>query len=364
MQVNQASDSGHGGLYVSFQNAAGGEIAGYWVYGNGLTWSGYIQVAQLFTAPPGSVGFVVALGCNGAPSGYAYYWDDFYLRRCNDASIIVDGTITTLFARFGNWLASTNNNHAFVSQSQAPVGIYMSGQPFTTYFTDPTLTAGAFQVGEQYQIVSAGSTAWASCGTSWVGAVGAVGSIFTATANGSGTGTANHVATDCLMEIGGSVNIAGRKASVFKNAVFNRAYLDINGADPTGTTSTAGVMMGLGLSWQFTPKSLGVMLITITGSVLNSGGYTFSANLDLLHGISAFAAANGSAIPGGILGPNVTVNVPAGSRIPFSLSYISAPVAGGFAGATQMVDIGVTQVTSGGGLIQVKDMHISVIELM
>ena len=70
--------------------------------------------------------------------------------------MIVDGTITTLFARFGNWLASTNNNHALVSTSQAPVGIYMSGQPFTTYFTDPTLTAGAFQVGEQYQIVSAG----------------------------------------------------------------------------------------------------------------------------------------------------------------------------------------------------------------
>jgi hypothetical protein len=141
-------------------------------------------------------------------SGWAW-WDALYARRCLDANVIIDGTLTTIFARYGNWLASTNNNHALVSSTTPPVGVYMSGQPFTTVYTEQTFTAGSFLIGQQYQIVSAGTTSWASCGTSWIGTVGAVGSIFTATAAGSGSGTANHCATDCIMELGGSVNLQG-----------------------------------------------------------------------------------------------------------------------------------------------------------
>ncbi|BDU72405.1 host specificity protein J [Mesoterricola silvestris] len=134
MLVNQASDSGHGGFYVSFTNANGSEVAGYWIYGSGLNWSNYVQVATNLTAPGGAVGYQVTIGCNGAPSGYRYYWDDFYLRRMADSNLLVDGAVTAqkvaakailaqnmVLANLDNLIPNPN------SEAAAPSGGWPSG---------------------------------------------------------------------------------------------------------------------------------------------------------------------------------------------------------------------------------------------
>ena len=71
-----------------------------------------------------------------------------------------------------------------------------------------TVTAGAFVVGRQYKIKTVGTTVWSSIGVT--GAV-AVGTVFTATGVGSGTGTADPVVEDDLTSIG------------IVNAVYGRA---------------------------------------------------------------------------------------------------------------------------------------------
>ena len=262
----------HGQLLISYYDtlahAAAKSSVDYAMSGDtGGSWA----PLSVTRAAPAGAQYVVFSLCNTQAIGHEARFTGLLARQCSDASVIVDGTLTTLFARYGNWLASTNNNHALVSSTVPPVGVYMSGQQFTTVYTENTYTAGTFIVGQQYRVVSAGTTTWASCGGSWIGTVGAVGSIFTATAAGSGTGTANHCATDCIMELGGSVNLQGYQLGQLGVA---KLWLSSssNGVAYFATCNTPGS----DAAWSWTAPKMGVTgtpyWVEVTAQEAGQGG--------------------------------------------------------------------------------------------
>jgi len=121
--------------------------------------------------------------------------------------------VTTQYARF------TNNTVFFYdtqvnTSGQSAAGFYgvsvsygyCDGNSFICENTS-SITAGGFKVGLKYIVTATGTTTtWSSCGTSWVGTVGAVGSTFTATAAGSGNGTAMTIKTAGYVVYAASLN--------------------------------------------------------------------------------------------------------------------------------------------------------------
>jgi hypothetical protein len=77
-------------------------------------------------------------------------------------------------------------------------------------------------------------------------------------------------------------------------------------ANPTGTTSTTGVMMGLGSTIAYTPNKTGKIKITLASTGVNStAGDGFSAKLAYGTGT---APANGAALSGTAVGNTVAVS--------------------------------------------------------
>jgi len=207
--------------------------------------------SYMYTVPANA--FYVQLAVNSTPAGRIVL-TGLYARRCSDATVIVDGTITALFARFGNFLASTNNNHAFVSNAVAPIGIYMSGQTFLTYFLD-------------------------------------------------GTSDPN-----CVLELGGTVNIAGAKAAVVSSKINspNSTFLSTPGGSTYTSTNGSGGYCMYGSGYQFTPKFANpLVLVLATATVVFPVGGTGTRvlNAALKYGTGTppakWAARAGTAIGGG-----------------------------------------------------------------
>lgn len=125
-------------------------------------------------------------------------------------------------------------------------------------------------------------------------------------------------------------------------------------ADPTGTTSTTGVMMGL--AGAITPASSGRIRITISGDVQNNtNGSGFK--LGAYYGTGS-APANAAAITGTLSGavPVGTVAA-ANQRIPFTLVVI---VTGLVLGTAYWIDLMLGAVTS--GTVAAKNITISATE--
>lgn len=66
----------------------------------------------------------------GAASGTWCYFSNFYVRRCSDASMIVDGTLQTLFARIAGAISSTT--YTAGSTGSSPVGFKLSATNFSS----------------------------------------------------------------------------------------------------------------------------------------------------------------------------------------------------------------------------------------
>jgi hypothetical protein len=104
------------------------------------------------------------------------------------------------------------------------------------------------------------------------------------------------------------------------NAGFTLGSGDATPADPTGTTSTTGVMMGLAVA--FTPVRSGNIMVQVEGQMQNNTGGD-GAKASLYYGTGS-APANGAALTGTQKGkPGQIDAVPTASKKwPFGISTI------------------------------------------
>lgn len=126
-------------------------------------------------------------------------------------------------------------------------------------------------------------------------------------------------------------------------------------ANPTGTSSTTGVMMGL--AGTFTPVFTGRALIIICGDV-NNGTNADGAKFQIRFGTGS-APANAAALTGTTAGALVNYTAAAaGQKCPFSLNAI---ITGLTLATAVWIDIGLAAVTAGTATIN--DVSISVVEI-
>lgn len=130
-------------------------------------------------------------------------------------------------------------------------------------------------------------------------------------------------------------------------------FVNTNPVDPSTTSSTTGVMMGLAVA--FTPTKSGKILMIVSGDVdnaTNNRGSTFQMRYG-----TGTAPINGAALTGTTAGglKNFFQNN-ASVRVPFSLN--SAPTL--TVGTTYWLDISLASVT--GGTSRVRNLTVSIIE--
>jgi hypothetical protein len=123
---------------------------------------------------------------------------------------------------------------------------------------------------------------------------------------------------------------------------------------PTGTTSTAGVMMGLGSTFELTPEVSGNVLITICGAV----NCQVEASVFLYYGTGT-APANGHALTGTLLGGvSASINATV-AQVPFSLTAL---VSGSALGTKIWMDLALAT-TNGSDEATVTQVTASAVEI-
>jgi hypothetical protein len=126
-------------------------------------------------------------------------------------------------------------------------------------------------------------------------------------------------------------------------------------ADPTTTTSTVGVMMGLSAS--ITPVLTGKIMIIISGDIENDTN-SRGARVQIRTGTGT-PPINGAALTGTTQGGLVTLDQSSPNlRVPFSLNAIVNSLT---LNTAVWVDISLASITS--GISRVRDISISVVEL-
>lgn len=134
---------------------------------------------------------------------------------------------------------------------------------------------------------------------------------------------------------------------------FNGATADGNPADPTGTTSAVGVMMGLGLltGGSITPAFSTRVKVDVCGTSSNTG--TGVNQIRLLTGTGT-APSNGAALTGSTLA-TVSSNTAAAGSAPFCISAIATVTVG----VASWFDLSIAAASGTG---TVKSVHISAFE--
>lgn len=127
-------------------------------------------------------------------------------------------------------------------------------------------------------------------------------------------------------------------------------------SDPTGTTNTTGVMMGLAGS--FTPTRSGAALIVISGTIFNATAIGDGAKTQIRYGTGT-APANAAALTGTAVGNLVQyVAATTAEKAPFSVNAI---VTGLTRLTTYWIDLSLAAITA--GTASLSDISISVVEL-
>ena len=129
-------------------------------------------------------------------------------------------------------------------------------------------------------------------------------------------------------------------------------------ADPNTTTSTAGVMMGLGSTVSFTPTRTGKIMIILSGDGDNATNAR-GANVQMRYG-TGVAPANGAALTGTTVGTLIQIFGDAADIFPFTLNGI---VSGLSVGTAIWVDISLASVGAGTNTARVRDIMVSIIEI-
>lgn len=128
-------------------------------------------------------------------------------------------------------------------------------------------------------------------------------------------------------------------------------------ANPTGTTNTTGVMMGLAGSFTTSPATSGKVLVNVSGSITNNTA-SDGAKIQIRHGTGS-APANGAALTGTADGSTPRMmNGTAIVIVPFSCNAV---VTGLSASTTYWVDLSLAAIT--GGTATITDVSISAVEL-
>lgn len=136
-------------------------------------------------------------------------------------------------------------------------------------------------------------------------------------------------------------------------------YYRATPSDPTGATSSTGVMMGL--AGAFTPVKSGKLDILITGNISNSasGG---GGSVTIRWGTGS-APANGDALTGTIAGkPSGIVNAALALLVPGSGNFTCMDIISGLTLNTEYwFDVSV--VRAGGGTATINNVVIKIVEL-
>ena len=139
-----------------------------------------------------------------------------------------------------------------------------------------------------------------------------------------------------------------------KRATYTSGASQLN---PTGTTSAAGVMMGLGATYKITPTYSGTHLITITGNMANNVAGD-GASLRMAYG-TGIAPTNGAAATGTVVGSQlINKSTAANQSEPFSTTIL---VTGLTVGTAYWFDINLARVT--GGTATISGVSCSILEV-
>ncbi len=158
------------------------------------------------------------------------------------------------------------------------------------------------------------------------------------------TSTATSARAISFPNVGGTLAISGGGSTYY-----------VANLNPSGTTSSSAVQMGLGAS--ITPAASGKVLLTISGTISNNTA-GFSAFGQLSYGTGA-APANGAAATGNAIGGELeVVNPGTPIFVPFSSTAI---VTGLAVGTTYWIDLQLA--ASGGGTAAVNGVSISAVEM-
>lgn len=180
-----------------------------------------------------------------------------------------------------------------------------------------------------------------------------------------GTGVATLPAHRLLLGNGSSPVVSAGAGSAGQTLISNGPSLDptfksfaasqATPADPTGTTSALGVMMGLAAS--ITPDVTGRILVTVTGTILNASAIGDGAAVQLRAGVGA-APANGDALTGTAYGGLVRyVASTTAGKVPFALSAV---ISGLTLSVTTWLDVSLAAIT--GGTAAVTDLSVAAME--
>lgn len=127
-------------------------------------------------------------------------------------------------------------------------------------------------------------------------------------------------------------------------------------ADPTGTVSLVGVMMGI--AGTFTPTVTGRALVTLTGTIFNPTAIADGAKVQLRYGGGA-APANGDALTGGAVGSlERYIAATVLQKVPFSLTAI---LDGLTLNTAVWIDAALAAVT--GGTATITDLFLTALEV-
>ncbi len=165
---------------------------------------------------------------------------------------------------------------------------------------------------------------------------------------------------------------AAGKTKIFVNSSKKPAFVDDAGnaialsngeataqsspADPAGSTSTTGVMMGLAGS--ITPATTGRILFMITGDVGNTGN-AITVTIQLYQGTGS-APANGAAITGSAVGgAQKFITAAAAQKVPFG---VCALVTGLTLGTAYWFDVSLAS-SSGAQTSTIKDVSVTAFEI-
>lgn len=140
------------------------------------------------------------------------------------------------------------------------------------------------------------------------------------------------------------------------NTINDPSIYQASPSDPTGTTNTSGLMMGLG--GFIVPKKTGNVHITISGTITNNTGGD-GANVQLRYGTGAIPANAGALTGTTVAGLVKFINPTAlTTKVPFMVQGI---VTGLTLGTRYWIDTGLAAVT--GGTASITDVGISAYEI-
>lgn len=141
---------------------------------------------------------------------------------------------------------------------------------------------------------------------------------------------------------------------VYWQTLVTASVLQMSPSNPTSTSDTTGVMMGLGTSSNIAPNKTGTFLVVASGDVLNEEP-GFGSKIQFRYGLGT-APNNGDYLTGSTVGGLITTSN--SDRVPFSLNSLVSNLTIGY---NYWFDISLA--ANSGGTSSIMDISISIVEV-